>query len=102
MVDREGGGRVKTVTIQIGNSDDRLSQAEWSEFVHQVSEAVARHAARIHFAGFSPAAAKWQNAAFVIECDDSAALAIKSAVVGIRMLFKQFGVAWTEGSTLFV
>lgn len=40
---------MKTATIQIGNSDDKLTQSEWSDFVSAIKDAVQRFSERIHF-----------------------------------------------------
>lgn len=38
---------MKTVTIIIGNSDDKLTQREWSEFVYFRCNTWERHIARL-------------------------------------------------------
>ena len=47
-----------TVTIQIGNSDNKLTQEEWADFVSAVSNAVSESEARVHFFAPSPGAEK--------------------------------------------
>lgn len=42
---------MKTVTIQIGNSDNRLTQVEWSEYVEKVNNLVRDCAYAVHFNG---------------------------------------------------
>lgn len=91
-----------TIAIQIGNSDDRLTQAEWSEFVAAVQNAVETWVATIHFAGCSAGNKRWQNACWVFECGEADAASLKSEVKRIRERFRQESVAWTEGATQFV
>ena len=56
-----------TVVVQIGNSDDKLTQKNWSFFVADVRTAVASVATRIHFSSGSPSAQSWQNYCIVAE-----------------------------------
>lgn len=55
-----------TITIQIGNSDNKLSQMEWSAFIKDVVEVVESLASVVHFYGTSLGDAPWQNAAWVV------------------------------------
>ena len=43
-----------TATIQIGNSDDKLTQAEWSQFVASVDGHLCVNVTDTHFRGFAP------------------------------------------------
>lgn len=91
---------LKTITLQIGNSDDKLSQEEWSSFHAAINTVVSELALRIHFAGTAPAAAPRQNACWVFEIEDSSGL--RSRVTRIREDFRQRSAAWTEGETDFI
>lgn len=93
---------MKTVTIQIGNSDDKLTQAQWALFVHQADNAIRQRCNRVHFFSTSPNTEAWQNAAWVIEIYENAGYALRSALKELRELFNQDSVAWTEGETSFV
>ncbi len=89
-----------TVTIQIGNSDDKLSQAEWSEFVAQVRAAIMDQCNGVHFAGGSSNWERWQNFTWVIEITEVKRL--QQMLRGLREHFRQDSVAWTEGKTHFL
>jgi hypothetical protein len=52
--------------ISIGNSDDKLTQAEWSDFVGQTDAAV-REYAHVHGAWHSAPDSRWQNACWCVE-----------------------------------
>jgi hypothetical protein len=93
---------MKTITLQIGNSDDKLKQSVWSEFWNQLNAVVAEYAEQIHFSGFPAANSPYQNACWVFECEHDNALAIMSHVGRIRRAYSQNSVAWTEGETEFV
>lgn len=95
---------MKTITVQIGNSDDKLTQAEWSEFVNKVDRAIALANGRIHFMGGSYNDAPWQNFCWVFNLrdDNREDGTLFRHLKLIRKAFKQDSLAWTEGDTLFV
>ena len=100
-----------TVTIQIGNSDDKLTQVEWSEFVNYFNECINKFISlidnrHIHFFGMPPGDAPWQNACWVLELhnlDKGANVEIiKQELRAIAKTYNQNCFAWTEGETEFV
>lgn len=93
---------MKTVTIQIGNSDDKLSQAQWATFIQITSSDVHTYANKIHFSGFSEAHQPWQNACWVIEIGEHSIPRLKAVLEKTRISFGQDSIAWTEGDTVFV
>lgn len=92
----------KTIIIQIGNSDDRLSQIEWSEFVNEVQQAVEIFANEIHFFGASSNWMRWQNAAWILSCDESNIRGFKHDMSKLGKQFKQDSIAWSESETEFI
>lgn len=46
---------MKTYTILIGNSDNKLKQVAWADFVAGLAAIVKDFATTIHFSGSSPA-----------------------------------------------
>lgn len=97
---------MKTVTLQIGNSDDKLTQKEWAGFIGQVAELVADCAAesngQIYFAGHSVATMPWQNAAWVFDLSAKQEWRFKSCIKSLRSAFVQDSVAFTVGKTRFI
>jgi hypothetical protein len=108
---------VTAVTVQFGNSDDRLTQREWSELVAAVSRVVnvevLDHGGGLHFFGTAPADAPWQNACWVIELppaggdgavDDAvlAAHALKRELGEVALNFHQYSFAWQLGDVELV
>jgi hypothetical protein len=88
-------------TFVIGNSDDKLTQAEWSAFVGDVQAAVDQAVAggaRIQFAGFSAPAAPWQNALWVVEMPwgGSARFKLRSNLSRLARQYRQDSIAWWE------
>jgi hypothetical protein len=95
---------MKTVTIQIGNSDDKLTQLEWSNFVDMVDKAICGFRGVPHFAGGSATEKPWQNYCFVFELDEDPLItkSFQRQLKDLRAQYKQDSVAWVEGITLFV
>ena len=89
-----------TITIQIGNSDDKLTQIEWSNYVSEIQDMLVDSGTKIHFFGGSTTWSPWQNVAWVIDTNEAQEIA--AAVGQIRKKYNQDSVAWTEGSTLFI
>ncbi len=90
-----------TLTIQIGNTDGKLDQSEWSDFVESVRTVLIAHS-QIHFFGGSENWMKWQNVAWVVDIDPKKLPMIKRLIKDVRQRFRQDSVAFTEGVTLFV
>lgn len=90
-----------TTVIQIGNSDDKLAQAQWAHFFKRVDDAVRSRASQIHFSGTSHPSAEWQNAAWVFEIDETPSLRLYDEMKVFCEMFNQDSIAWTEGKTIF-
>lgn len=93
---------MKTVVIQIGNSDDKLRQVEWSRFVDSVRQLVEEYGDGVHFNGCSNGSSPWQNACFVVEASDDNLDFIMSELTRTRAAFRQDSAAVTVGETTFV
>ncbi len=93
---------MKTITIQIGNSDDKLTQSQWAEFVSVVKDKIYNYAGAIHFFGAPSNFERWQNAAWVITCDERIIEEFKDAISIAGKRFRQDSVAWIEGEIQFV
>lgn len=97
---------LKTICIQIGNTDNKLSQRKWASFCNAVHRAITFHTAEvidgIHFSAPSVGWADWQNAAWVFSCPKSEINALKDRITEIRKDYEQDSVAWFEGTTEFI
>lgn len=91
-----------TCVIQVGNSDDKLTQREWSSFLREIERALLWSKLTIHFSGFSAQDAQWQNACWVIEVSEEDMKWMKDKIAFIRSRYKQDSVAWTTGETEFL
>lgn len=85
-----------TLIIQIGNSDNKLTQVEWSNFVRDIKECLSGFI--MHFSGGSANNEPYQNYCFIIECSAFPEDSIKT----IRERYKQDSVAVTFGKTKFI
>lgn len=101
-----------TVHIAIGNSDDRLTQAEWARF-HADTDGLIRGAveglATIHGAWVSNPVHPWQNACWSFTVADEHRDAwqderdlLRDALSRVARTYRQDSVAWTEGVTVFI
>jgi len=83
------------VYIPIGNSDDKLTQAQWSAFVAEIRQWIRHHADRVHGEWFSAPDAEWQNACWCAELNDvDEASKLRRMVGYLRELNDQDSAAW--------
>jgi ribonuclease HI len=87
-----------SVVVQIGNSDNKLSQREWSDFVGEVSFQVTRASKVIHFFGGSATYERWQNVCWVVELVEPHLQTLKAEVARIRGVYRQDSVAIVVGN----
>lgn len=91
------------VYVSIGNSDDKLTQAEWSNFVLQMSTEVVSHASTVHGAWFSLPTVRWQNACWCLEFTSEAAMmTARENTAILRKSYRQDSVAWAVATTEFL
>jgi hypothetical protein len=82
------------VYISIGNSDDRLTQKEWAQYVLEITTFVAG-LGHTHGAWYSEPASAYQNACYCVEFKtQSDAYDAKIRAMDIRAKFRQDSVAW--------
>ncbi len=92
----------KTVVIQIGNSDDKLTQKEWSEFCVDLYQCGIDFCKQIHFFGASDAKSEWQNACLVAEIAENQIENLKLKLGQLAARNIQNSIAMTLGETEFV
>ena len=91
-----------TITIQIGNTDDKLPQSIWAHYVAAMKLKVETICDQVHFFGGSETYAPWQNACWVVECRAECRSELMNAICHVRTSFAQESVAVTCGETDFV
>lgn len=91
------------VYVTIGNSDDGLTQARWSEYCAQVEHLITGVAPTVYGIWFSRSDSRWQNACFSFEAYEGAwADHLKSRLADIAHAYEQKSVAWVEGTVEFI
>lgn len=85
----------RTVYIAIDNSDGKLSQARWSDFVSVVQVQVKAFACNIHFAGSTPSADRWQKVVWIAEFTHLGQEAnLEDELRDIASDYQQDSIAW--------
>lgn len=85
------------VYISIGNSDDKLTQLEWSRFVIEMLSRVVSVAEHRHGQWFSLPHTPWQNACWCLEFATAEQVAeAREAATEIRKKYRQDSVAWAQ------
>jgi len=90
------------VYISIGNSDDKLPQADWAMFHSAVDGVIRRVGRRVHGAWVSPSTDPWQNACWCVELDEDAvgdAVWLRGQLANLAVAYQQDSIAWAEAPT---
>lgn len=91
------------VYLSIGNSDDKLTQAEWSQFVSHMAAELNSWTCQIHGTWFSRPDDPWQNANWCLEFIDEAHMnQARAEVIRIRRYWRQDSVAWAVAEPEFI
>lgn len=91
-----------TAVVQIGNSDDKLPQREWSRFIMEVGNVIDTGGTQIHFRGGSSPKSPWQNYCYVFEINDVDLLVLKKRLAVVAGKYRQDSIALTAGPTEFI
>lgn len=83
-----------TVYVSIGNSDDKLTQQQWSEFQRQFRCLLRRYFVNSHGDWVSEPSSPWQNACFCLEIAESDASECKRELAALAEQFGQDSIAW--------
>lgn len=92
----------QTIVIQIGNSDDKLTQSEWASFVEDVQATINSYNFETHFFGAPVNYAPWQNVAWVLIVDGDFENPFKMQLIELKERYRQGSIAWTAGHTIFI
>lgn len=94
------GNQQMIAYISIGNSDDKLTQAEWSAFCLDVAVEVAG-LGHVHGAWFSVPNSPWQNACWCVEfsgpdpqAEANVVAEAKRVVAELTMKWRQDSISW--------
>jgi len=91
-------------SVMAGNSDNKLTQQEWSEFVAELNVIVYRHERIRHFFGGSENWQPWQNVCWVSELYETPNIldSLKDALRDCRKKYRQDSVCVLAGEPMFV
>lgn len=86
----------RTVYVSIGNSDDKLTQRQWADFVREVSDQVHRLAVEVHGFWLSPPDYAFQNACFCLEIEPARMVMLRRELAHLCRAYRQDSIAWAE------
>lgn len=88
-------------SVSIGNTDNKLTQQQWHDFVAAVNDVLNRYG-KIHFFGGASNWEPWQNVAWIVECAYTADISnFAVALEAIRKRYNQDSIFILEGSAKF-
>lgn len=91
------------VYVAIGNSDDKLTQAQWSHFCQEVDDAVRQEASEVHGEWYSPPAMQYQNACWSIVFNDrSRTPRLQDRLARLADKYDQDSIVWSEANVTFI
>lgn len=95
-----------TVAIMIGNSDNKLTQQKWSEFVDKTRNltraSLQNPNLNPYFMGGSPYDSPYQNACFVVGCPKEYLQILRIKLSELANNYNQDAIALLAGTTEFV
>lgn len=92
----------KTVYISIGNSDDKLTQEQWRDFIWTTGFNVTSYATTVHGIWYSAPVSEYQNACWCIEIEEEHKPLLKKRFANMKASFQQEWIAWAEATTEFI
>lgn len=93
-----------TVHVGIGNSDGKLSHAEWAEFWKLTNELLTEVGvtSQVYGVWHSLPARPYVNACWAVEVPDEHRDAVRAALRLLGGRYGQDSIAWLEGTTEFL
>jgi hypothetical protein len=91
-----------TVYISIGNTDGKLSPAEWAAFYRATGETIARRSIRMHGAWHSIPATPYSNACWAVDVYLFEVRLFKDELRQLAARFRQDSIAWAPATTEFL
>lgn len=87
--------------ISIGNSDDKLTQLEWSQFYREVDIAIRfssklMGSPRVHGQWVSAPTDPWQNACWCVDLTPGLAARLRRVLAVFADEYKQDSIAWAD------
>lgn len=89
-------------TIQIGNSDNKLTQEEWSAYVNAVHSATIDDGIETHFFAASEGTKPWQNACWIVAIRETELDDMIRELRKIRKKYRQNSIAIVLGDVRLI
>jgi hypothetical protein len=101
------GELMPTIYVSIGNSDDKLTQAQWSEFVKDFNNLILAWEAsgrvvEIHGRWASDSTSHWQNAAWCFDSHGQSEAFMQQDLQALAAKYNQDSIAWAVAETTFI
>lgn len=90
------------IYLAIGNSDDKLSQARWAQYMRDIHLLISLNSTHIFGEWFSAPQSEYQNACYSFSLPKKDVDEFKKQVTQTRKYFSQDSVAWTEKGPEFL
>lgn len=90
------------VYVSIGNSDNKLTQQEWSEFCDDLIDVLGDYEERVYGQWYSLPNAPWQNMVASIEIADDLLDQLRAALRPLAEEYHQDSIALQAGTAEFV
>lgn len=91
-----------TVYVSIGNSDDKLTQAEWAKFCSRVDVIVTGSAWAVHGRWHSLPNSRWQNACWCIVIEESLVSQVTADLEVAARRYDQESITWAPAEVTFI
>jgi hypothetical protein len=89
---------VKYIYVSIGNSDDKLSQKQWSEYAIDVAGLVRAWSVELHGEWLSLPHAQYQNACWCFEITEDEVDILKLELETVAAKYNQDWIAWADAT----
>ena len=87
---------MNVVYISIGNSDDKLTQAEWADFYQRTADLIEAYTHLVHGVWMSAATSQYQNACWAVVPFPKPIIEFKAELSRLGKIFAQDSIAWAE------
>jgi len=85
-----------TVYVGVGNSDDKLTQRKWADFLRELRDLIRAYPTKIHGWWYSGPEEEWQNACVAFELNPLHRADFRKELTQLRATYRQDSVAWAE------
>lgn len=93
---------MSTVHISIGNTDGKLTHAEWAGFGAAAHQLIVCSAERVYGVWHSMPASPYVNACWAVEIDPAVEALLKDDLARLARKYRQDSIAWLSGETEFI